>query len=126
MVPPLPPPTAAATRHIGWGSRGSEWPCCIAAYLPSVVYRGAGTAGCAPSRLLLACLVSLPARPTCLPADPPPAPCLCLSAPSWQVLEYEQQYLNALPLAEMYEKSYMHRDTGAGAVCGRGVRACCM
>jgi peptidylprolyl isomerase domain and WD repeat-containing protein 1 len=28
-----------------------------------------------------------------------------------KVLEYEQQYLAALPLPEMYEKSYMHRDT---------------
>ena len=27
------------------------------------------------------------------------------------MLEYEQQYLAALPLAGMYEKSYMHRDT---------------
>jgi peptidylprolyl isomerase domain and WD repeat-containing protein 1 len=26
-------------------------------------------------------------------------------------LEFESQYLDALPLAEMYEKSYMHRDT---------------
>lgn len=32
--------------------------------------------------------------------------------PPLQVLEYEQQYLAALPLPEMYEKSYMHRDTG--------------
>ena len=29
-----------------------------------------------------------------------------------QVLEYERQYLASLPLAEMYEKSYMHRDAG--------------
>lgn len=28
-----------------------------------------------------------------------------------QVLEFEQQYLQSLPLADMYEKSYMHRDT---------------
>lgn len=28
-----------------------------------------------------------------------------------KVLEYEQQYLQALPLSDMYEKSYMHRDT---------------
>ena len=28
-----------------------------------------------------------------------------------QVLEFEQQDLAALPLAEMYERSYMHRDT---------------
>ena len=28
-----------------------------------------------------------------------------------QVLEFEQQYLDALPSAQMYERSYMHRDT---------------
>ena len=28
-----------------------------------------------------------------------------------QVLEHEQMYLEALPNAEMYERSYMHRDT---------------
>ncbi|KAF6258211.1 hypothetical protein COO60DRAFT_1295463 [Scenedesmus sp. NREL 46B-D3] len=28
-----------------------------------------------------------------------------------QVLPFEQQYLDALPSAQMYEKSYMHRDT---------------
>jgi hypothetical protein len=28
-----------------------------------------------------------------------------------KVLEFEQQYLQSLPLADMYEKSYMHRDT---------------
>lgn len=28
-----------------------------------------------------------------------------------KLLEYEQQYLQALPMADMYEKSYMHRDT---------------
>lgn len=28
-----------------------------------------------------------------------------------QVLQFEQQYLDALPGAQMYEKSYMHRDT---------------
>jgi hypothetical protein len=27
------------------------------------------------------------------------------------VLPFEQQYLDALPCAQMYEKSYMHRDT---------------
>lgn len=27
------------------------------------------------------------------------------------MLEFEQQYLASLPLADMYEKSYMHRDT---------------
>lgn len=37
-------------------------------------------------------------------------PSLC---PPQQVLEYEQQYMQALPLSDMYEKSYMHRDTGA-------------
>ncbi len=28
-----------------------------------------------------------------------------------QILEFEQQYLDALPSASMYERSYMHRDT---------------
>jgi len=28
-----------------------------------------------------------------------------------QVLEHEQAYLAALPSAQMYEKSFMHRDT---------------
>lgn len=28
-----------------------------------------------------------------------------------QILEHEQAYLDALPSAEMYEKSFMHRDT---------------
>jgi peptidylprolyl isomerase domain and WD repeat-containing protein 1 len=28
-----------------------------------------------------------------------------------QVLQFEQQYLDALPSAQMYETSYMHRDT---------------
>lgn len=28
-----------------------------------------------------------------------------------KVLEFEQQYLASLPLADMYERSYMHRDT---------------
>ncbi|GAB4814723.1 hypothetical protein N2152v2_001769 [Parachlorella kessleri] len=28
-----------------------------------------------------------------------------------KTLEFEQQYLQSLPLADMYEKSYMHRDT---------------
>ena len=27
------------------------------------------------------------------------------------MLQFEQQYLDALPSAQMYEKSYMHRDT---------------
>jgi hypothetical protein len=27
-----------------------------------------------------------------------------------QVLEFEQQYLDAMPSAQMYERSYMHRD----------------
>lgn len=41
-----------------------------------------------------------------------------------QVLEYEQQYLAALPLPEMYEKSYMHRDTGTAPVCCSTFRTC--
>jgi hypothetical protein len=28
-----------------------------------------------------------------------------------QVLPFEAQYLEALPCAQMYERSYMHRDT---------------
>lgn len=41
-----------------------------------------------------------------------------------QVLEYEQQYLAALPLPEMYEKSYMHRDTGTAPICCSTVCTC--
>ena len=33
-----------------------------------------------------------------------------LFEPSRQVLPHEQVYLDALPSAAMYEKSYMHRD----------------
>jgi hypothetical protein len=56
-----------------------------------------------------------------------PAGCICLHIDSCimahglvclralrlcvQVLQFEQQYLDALPNAQMYEKSYMHRDT---------------
>jgi hypothetical protein len=35
-----------------------------------------------------------------------------------QVLQFEQQYLDALPSAQMYEKSYMHRDTLSHVVVG--------
>jgi peptidylprolyl isomerase domain and WD repeat-containing protein 1 len=31
--------------------------------------------------------------------------------PLIQVLEFEKQYLDALPSGQMYERSYMHRDT---------------
>ena len=31
--------------------------------------------------------------------------------PAKQVLEHEAMYLEALPCAQMYERSYMHRDT---------------
>jgi peptidylprolyl isomerase domain and WD repeat-containing protein 1 len=37
-----------------------------------------------------------------------------------RVLEYEQQYLQALPLAQMYEKSYMHRDAVVQVAVARG------
>ena len=43
--------------------------------------------------------------PTPAEARNPNAACLRL-----QVLEGEQAYLDALPCAEMYEKSFMHRD----------------
>lgn len=36
---------------------------------------------------------------------------MLLFLPELQVLQFEQQYLDALPCAQMYEKSYMHRDT---------------
>ena len=38
-----------------------------------------------------------------------------------QVLEFEQQYLEAIPSAQMYERSYMHRDTVTHVVVGRWV-----
>lgn len=52
--------------------------------------------------------------PASVPAHPPPHPSLAWGPRThpMQVLEYEQQYLQALPLSDMYEKSYMHRDTG--------------
>lgn len=34
-------------------------------------------------------------------------------------LPYEQVYLDNLPCAEMYEKSYMHRDVVTHLVCTR-------
>jgi peptidylprolyl isomerase domain and WD repeat-containing protein 1 len=39
------------------------------------------------------------------------------------VLQFQQQYLEALPSAQMYEKSYMHRDTITQAVVRSG-RSC--
>ena len=36
-------------------------------------------------------------------------------------LAYEQVYLGNLPSAEMYEKSYMHRDSITHVVCARSV-----
>jgi peptidylprolyl isomerase domain and WD repeat-containing protein 1 len=39
-----------------------------------------------------------------------------------QVLEFEQQYLDSLPTGQMYERSYMHRDT-VTHVMVRGVAA---
>ncbi len=35
-----------------------------------------------------------------------------------QVLDFEQQYLDALPSGQMYERSYMHRDTVTHVVVG--------
>ena len=35
-----------------------------------------------------------------------------------QVLEFEQQYLDALPSGQMYERSYMHRDTVTHVMVG--------
>jgi hypothetical protein len=40
-----------------------------------------------------------------------------------QVLQFEQQYLDALPCAQMYEKSYMHRDTVTHVVVSEMLRA---
>lgn len=37
-----------------------------------------------------------------------------------KVLEFEQQYLAALPLSEMYERSYMHRDTLTAVAATKG------
>ena len=36
------------------------------------------------------------------------------------MLEFEQQYLAALPLSEMYERSYMHRDTLTAVAATKG------
>ena len=38
-------------------------------------------------------------------------PCRSCVPLALQTLDFEQQYLDALPSANMYEKSYMHRDT---------------
>ncbi len=52
------------------------------------------------------CTAGCPApRAVCAPSRPPER----LRAPA-QVLEHEHMYLDALPCAEMYERSYMHRD----------------
>ena len=37
------------------------------------------------------------------------------------VLPYEKVYLDSLPSAEMYEKSYMHRDVITHVVCTKSV-----
>ncbi len=42
-----------------------------------------------------------------------------LGRPPTQVLPFEQQYLDALPSAHMYEKSYMHRDIVTHALVRR-------
>lgn len=41
-----------------------------------------------------------------------------------QVLQFEQQYLDALPSAQMYEKSYMHRDTLTYVVVSNSLTEC--
>ena len=53
------------------------------------------------------------ARVPCAPPskEGPPPPCGGPAPPSPQVLPVEQQYLDALPCAQMYERSYMHRET---------------
>lgn len=56
-----------------------------------------------PPPLQLLTHVSPPLDPPLPPPLPPPAAVL-------QVLEFESNYLDALPSAEMYERSYMHRD----------------
>lgn len=38
-----------------------------------------------------------------------------------QVLEFESQYLDALPSGQMYERSYMHRETVTQVVVGAAV-----
>lgn len=55
---------------------------------------------------------TLCALPAAVPPLPPRRPAASRpSGPGAQVLPFEQQYLEALPSAHMYEKSYMHRDT---------------
>ena len=38
------------------------------------------------------------------------AACAAIFLTSWQVLEFESAHLDSLPNAEMYERSYMHRE----------------
>ena len=42
--------------------------------------------------------------------------CICLFV---LVLEYERVYLDNLPSAAMYERSYMHRDVISQIVCSK-------
>ena len=41
-----------------------------------------------------------------------------------QVLEFESQYLDALPSGQMYERSYMHRETVTQVVVGAASHLC--
>lgn len=58
-----------------------------------------------------------PPLPSPLPSPPLPTILINVFYGHLQVLEYEQSYLHTLPLTDMYEKSYMHRDIG-NASCG--------
>lgn len=44
-----------------------------------------------------------------------------MSLPLLTVLPYEKMYLDNLPCAEMYEKSYMHRDVITHLTCTKSV-----
>ena len=57
-----------------------------------------------------------PPIPPIPPAPPPARRC----PPCVQVLQHEQQYLRLLPLTDMYEKSYMHRDMVTSVVVAAG------
>lgn len=104
--PPRPPedlddepeagPTLPKAKKRKVRRRGSAAPC-AACYRPQRSSARTAAYRCS----LRPCLRPAPRRR----APPPPR-----RAPP-QVLQFEQQYLEALPSAQMYEKSYMHRDT---------------
>lgn len=100
-VGPMPPPSGA--------DDGEEEGADVGPVLPKAKKRKAGGSGCLPGGAPPA--AACPSHTSCRISGQhsSQAP---LSTPTLQVLEYEAQYLGALPLSDMYERSYMHRDTG--------------